>query len=331
MNHRPNSTYSNNSKVNLLGYQHKFLEDLRDRGRSSNTIKNYKTDLECFNQYVKDIQNNLTIAEFSGPHLEEYSIYLQKRYSSDNSRRRRIQTLRIFFDFLVKYNVFPTNPVRGLSTSPKFLDVPRPTPLVDIKTLWTYFLEEASAKNPMVQLLAQRNQIILLLVFGTGLKVSDMSKLKSSQILKGEPSRVLITPRKRDPYSIPLPNIFPTVYDKYYQLLEQMKQQSSIEFSEILFNANPYCILSGGLSPRGLEIIFEELRKKLLLTLTPKSLRQACIFKWIHQRKKDSLIKEWMGVSPSYSLKLYKEHSSQYCYSDDFLAELYHHYDKKKG
>ena len=141
----------------------------------------------------------------------------------------------------------------------------------------------------------------------------------------------MISSGKRDPYSIPIANVFNLVLKKYLPLLEEMKKRAGLEFDEILFNANPYQILSGGLSPRGLEIVFEEFRKKLILNLTPKSLRQSCIFKWIHQRKKDSLIREWMGVSPSYSLKLYRDHSSSHPYNEEFLEEMYLHFDRKKS
>ncbi|MBT3585642.1 MAG: hypothetical protein HN509_12120, partial [Halobacteriovoraceae bacterium] len=70
---------------------------------------------------------------------------------------------------------------------------------------------------------------------------------------------------------------------------------------------------------------------KLIINLTPKSLRQACIFKWLQQGEKEGTIKEWMGVAPSYSLKLYKEHAAQHLYRDDFLEELYKHHNSKKS
>ena len=54
-----------------------------------------------------------------------------------------------------------------------------------------------------------------------------------------------------------------------------------IEFNNFLFNANPYKILSGSLSARGIEIIFKEYSKKLKIEMTAKKLRQSCIFKWI--------------------------------------------------
>jgi hypothetical protein len=98
-----------------------------------------------------------------------------------------------------------------------------------------------------------------------------------------------------------------------------MKRDSNIKFDSVLFNANPYRILSGGLSSRGIEIIFEEFRKKLMINCTAKSLRQACIFKWLKQKHKDSQIKEWLGLAPSYNLKMYKEHLSNHAHDDGFL------------
>ncbi len=310
--------------------QNKFFQKLTSKGRSSNTIKNYRTDLECFNQFLQKNQNKTNFNQINIPYLEQYGHYLENRYSSHNSRRRRVQTLRIFFDFLVEENIFSSNPVRKLPTSPKFLDIPRPTPFADIKTLWQHLLVESQCQNQMIRLLAKRNMIMTLFIYGSGLKVSELAQLKKDQIFlsqkKGQASRVMISPPRRDPFTIPLPEVFIPVYEDYRQELEKEKKHSHIEFQQVLFNANPYQILSGGLSPRGVEIVFEDIRNKLSIHLTPKSLRQACIFKWLKQDKKDALIKEWMGVAPNYSLKLYKEHLSAYPHDDNFLKELYKNY-----
>jgi len=107
-----------------------------------------------------------------------------------------------------------------------------------------------------------------------------------------------------------------------------MKKKSQISFDNLLFYANPYRIISGGLSARGIEIIFEDYRNKLMITLTPKSLRQACIFKWIQQQKSVNLIKEWLGLAPSYDLKLYLEHAPNFLYNEDILEDIYTNHRK---
>lgn len=316
-------------KLDLLALQDSFFVELRNKGRSGNTLKNYRTDLQCFNQYLRNERNSLNIDDFTIPHIQEYDKYLQKKYSSDNSKRRRVQALRIFFDYMVGQELFDSNPVRKLPTSPKFLDIPRPTPFIDVKTLWEYLLKESQTGNKMNRLLSTRNQVVMLLIFGGGLKVSDITRLKVEDIFLGDEPRVLVKPEKRDPYTVPLPMVFSAIFQEYRNILEREKKIAGLDFDNVLFNANPYQILSGGLSPRGLEIVFEELRKKLMLTLTPKSLRQACIFKWLQKKKNETLIKEWMGVAPSYSLKLYRDHLSSHVYDDKFLQELFDHFQSR--
>ena len=323
-----NKSYEN---LNLTQLQSDFFFELNRKGRSKNTLKNYKTDLDCFNNYLASEQKSFDITQFSIPQVIEYGKFLEDKYKSDNSRRRRVQALRIFFDFLVEKNLFSSNPVRKIPTSPKFLDIPRPTPFIDVKTLWVHLLQDSTSQGKMNKLIAKRNQIIMLLIFGGALKVSDLSKLKRSQIFLDTPGsdedcRVLISHPKRDDYTISLPKIFSRAYQEYISLLDESKSETNIQFEEILFNANPYRILSGGLSPRGIEVVFEELRKKLMITLTPKSLRQACVFKWLQQKRSDTLVKEWMGVAPSYSLKLYKDHIEHHIYNDQFLEELFDNY-----
>ncbi len=318
------------NELDLNELQRDFFLKLKSMGRSQNTLKNYKTDLDCFNHYLLKNDKDTDITNFNMAQVQLYGTYLEEKYNSDNSRRRRVQALRIFFDYLVEQNLFESNPVRKLPTSPKFLDIPRPTPFIDVKTLWVSLLEESTSKNEMLALIARRNQIVMLLIYGAGLKVSDLSKLKTSNIfLDGDSPRVLINHPKRDPYTIPLPPIFKTVLEEYLLKLSDMKIKSATNFDELLFNANPYRILSGSLSPRGLEVIFEDYRKKLQITLTPKSLRQACIFKWLTQDHNETLIKEWMGVAPTYSLKLYKEHMLNHIYNENFLGELYKNYLSK--
>lgn len=313
----------------LFELQQEFYRMLRTQGKSQNTLKNYKTDLDCFNFYLNTEYASVAVKNFDQSLVSNYGKYLENKYSSDNSRRRRVQALRIFFDFLLNKSLVSSNPVRKLPTSPKFLDIPRPTPFIDVKTLWTYLVEESHSQDKIQELLSKRNKILFLLIFGAGLKVSDLSELKATDItiINGE-ARVLIHHPKRDAYTVTLPKIFEKVYNDYQVILDEMKTKSQIAFDNLLFYANPYRIISGGLSPRGIEIIFEDYRNKLMITLTPKSLRQACIFKWIQQEKSTSLIKEWLGLAPSYDLKLYLEHAPNFLYNEDILEDIYNNYRK---
>ncbi len=315
---------TNPAMAKIINWQAEFYESLRSKGRSPNTLKNYKTDLDCFNQYLIEAQSSLDIENYSIPQILEYGKYLEHKYSSDNSRRRRVQALRLFFDFMVEKNIFNHNPVKKVPTSPKFLDIPRPTSLAHVKTLWMHLLEQSRPKQAKIELLKiQRNQLIFLLIYGSGLKVSDISDLRRDHFSFGKSPRVMILHPKRDPYSVALPEIFQKVYESYIELLERVKKDHKQSFSHVFFNANAHRILNGGLSARGIELIFDGWRKELMIEVTPKSLRQSAIFTWLHSGINESVIKEWLGVSPSYSLKLYRDHQQGNAFSNHFIERCY--------
>lgn len=305
----------------FFNLQTNFIYNCKKQGKSPNTLKNYKTDLNCFNNFLKDNDWEPNKKALTNSLIRHYAHFLDKKYSSNNSRRRRLQTLRNFFDFLLSQGEVPNNPVRSIPTSPKFLDIPKPTSFKNLKKFWHHLTEEIDESKDLQKLIAFRNLITTLLIFKGGLKVSDLSCLKKSHIFLGKKPRVMITPPKRDPFSVPLPDEFNEFITEYLDILNIEMKKQNLEFEELLFNANPYKILSGGLSPRGLEVIFKEYSEKLKIELTPRSLRQACIFNWLKDKSEEN-IKEWMGVAPSYSLKQYKEHLQKHIYSDFFGSRI---------
>lgn len=293
---------------NLLDKQHEFLQELNRQGKSFNTVKNYKADLQCFNAFLIDKQQHLKIKSFTVTQVQEYSQYLDKKYDSPNSVRRRVQALRLFFDFLLGQNLFQENPLKKMAVSPKVLDNPEPTPFPEVIKTYQLLKKRVKESEGLQELVNARNVIIFHLIYGAGLKVSDMAKLSFGGVLKDKGNyRVLVEHPKRDPYSIPLPPVFNKDYQFYKQKLQEQLRNVDLEIEELLFNANPYKILSGGLSPRGTELIFEDLRRELKSEMTAKSLRQSCIFKWLNMNVSHSTIREWLGVTPSYSLELYLE------------------------
>jgi len=293
---------------NLIDKQHDFLRLLEKQGKSFNTVKNYKADLQCFNTFLIDKQQHLKIKTFTNTQVQEYSNYLDQKYGSPNSVRRRVQALRLFFDYLMTQNIFQENPLKKMAVSPKVLDNPEPTPFPEIINAYVILKKRAKESDGFMKLVHTRNMIIFHLIYGAGLKVSDIAKLRFGGILKDKSNfRVMVDHPKRDPYSIPLPFIFNKDFQTYKSLLQEQLRTEDLEIEELLFNANPYKILSGGLSPRGTELFFEDLRKELKSEMTAKSLRQSCIFKWLNLNISHTTMKEWLGVTPSYSLELYLE------------------------
>lgn len=309
----------------LTKLTNEFLSKLKDQGKTVNTIKNYKTDLDCYKGYLESHQQDDQLRRTDLQHVLDYGKYLQTKYSSDNSRRRRVQTLRLFYDFLLINGYISENSVRKIPASPKFVDVPKPTDFGETLSWWRYLSEEvAHSTDGLPKLIAQRNQLLFCLIFFGGLKVSQLSELQLDDLItEDDHSRVMVTHKKRDPYTVALPIYLNKIISDYKVSLTRGKVTSGINFPEALFNANPHRILSGGLSPRGIEIIFEDIRGKIDAEATPKKLREAAICRWINLSTPTQTIKEWMGVAPSYSLNRFTNISDNFFYSEDAYEQTH--------
>jgi len=306
---------------NLLDKQQEFLQQLKNQGKSFNTVKNYKADLQCFNTFLIEKQNHLKINDFTTSQILEYSHFLDHKYGSPNSVRRRVQALRLFFDFLITHDLFQENPLKKMAVSPKVLDNPEPTPFHEVLSAYQLLKTRLQNSQGLQEVVASRNIVLFHLIYGAGLKVSDLAELTFESILKERSGyRVLVEHPKRDPYSIPLPPLFKEDFETYKKIFTHYQKAHDLEIDHLFFNGNPYKILAGGLSPRGTELFFEELKNEMKTKITAKSLRQACIFKWLTNGIAHTTIKEWMGVTPSYSLELYLEEISKN--SDNTFLEL---------
>ncbi len=148
-----------------------YLKNLKQY--SGLTIKTYSTELEQFNFYCKketfDQYNQIQY-----PHVRGYIVHLHDQQLSNLSIRHHISVLRSFFAYLLENEVVETNPFTLVSQPkttkkmPDFLYYDEFEMLVDSIDLTTP--------------LGRRNQMIIELMYATGLRVSEAVNLKLTDI-----------------------------------------------------------------------------------------------------------------------------------------------------
>jgi len=158
----------------------KFLEYLRtERNVSPHTLRGYESDLRQFYLYlttapdgnerpapeIVDI-DNLTIREFLGA--------LYEKHNKKSSAARKLATLRSFMKYLSAHEVIKTSPARAV-TSPKKEQL-----LPDYMTLDA--MEELMEMPDLNTLAGARDLAILELLYGSGLRVSELVGLDIENI-----------------------------------------------------------------------------------------------------------------------------------------------------
>ncbi len=149
---------------------------LMGRSLSNNTIENYLLDLNKFFAYVKDAK--LELNEIELKHLQDYLIELAEWGISTRSQARMISGLKSYFDFLENNEKIELNPTDLLEAPKIEMKIPEVLSLDEIETI----IAAVDLSKP----LGQRNRAIIEVLYGSGIRVSELINLKISNIFFDE-------------------------------------------------------------------------------------------------------------------------------------------------
>src|SRR5918996_4458159 len=151
-----------------------FLEHLRyERNVSSHTLRNYASDLEQFLDFLAPIKNGKRslpdISEIDHLTIREWLASLHTAQKKKASIARKLAALRTFFQFLVREGMLELNPAKLVSTPRLEKKLPVHLSIEDA----IRFIETPDVETD----LGKRDRAILELLYGTGVRVSELVKL----------------------------------------------------------------------------------------------------------------------------------------------------------
>jgi integrase/recombinase XerD len=156
-----------------MEYLEQFLESqIAERGSSRATIQAYKKDLLDYFQYLKNAQKDSLNVEVSD--LNSYVIKLSSAGISPRSIARKISAIKGYYNFLLSEKIIKDNPAMNVDR-PKFSSkLPNYLTDEEFKLLAEYLM---SSKNVD----AIRLKAMILMIYSSGLRVSELISLKISQ------------------------------------------------------------------------------------------------------------------------------------------------------
>lgn len=163
-----------------------FLIYLQHEKRySPHTIQSYKTDLLQFSEYMMHTFE-LSLTEVGHVHVRNFMVSLLEDHVSENSVGRKLSTLRSFYKHLSREGLISSNPM-SLVKAPK---VPKRLPVfVDDQKL-DVLLDSGDFFDDTFP--SVRDKLVIEILFGTGMRLSELLSLKESDIdFYGDTLRVL--------------------------------------------------------------------------------------------------------------------------------------------
>lgn len=174
--------------VDKRGLIYQFIHYLSmERNASPHTCRCYQRDLKGFEDFLKNSgvhvrpAGETAIEKVDRIAIRKYLSFLHRK-NKKSSIARKISTLRSFFKYLVKEQVVPFNPAKGVST-PK-VEKTLPTTLTVDEVFRLMESPNRVSEKPLEGSKEKglRDRAILELLYSSGLRVSELVGLNSNQL-----------------------------------------------------------------------------------------------------------------------------------------------------
>lgn len=145
-----------------------------EKNASENTIEAYVSDLQKLQDFAEQNLMNITPITISYEHLKEFLYQISKINYSERTQARWISSIKGFFGFLLEDELREDNPSALLETPKLGLYLPDTLSLEEIEKLISATDENTD--------LAKRNRCMIEVLYGCGLRVSELTELQISNI-----------------------------------------------------------------------------------------------------------------------------------------------------
>lgn len=148
-----------------------------ERGLSENSIQSYRLDIQSFRNFLVEVQSEEGPLECSKEAVQRF-IYETAKVMSPHTQARRIAGLRSFFDYLIFESYRKSNPTDLIETPKLGRKLPDVLNTNEIDLL----MNAIDLGHPQ----GHRNRAILETLYGSGLRVSELTELSLSNLFFDE-------------------------------------------------------------------------------------------------------------------------------------------------
>jgi len=264
-----------------------------EKNASPYTIKFYKADIESFFAFL----SREGIRDLNEVDAQTVRIYLTELYKNDLSRRsvsRRISSLRSFYKYLEREEEGTSNPFIHIHLPKQEQPVPG--------FLYQAELEKLFEVNDLSTPIGQRNQALLEVLYGTGIRVSECQGLRIEDI-DFSVGTVFVKGKGRKERYVPFGRFAEIALETYLEDgRKKLVEQSNTETNQVFLNArgNP-------LTTRGIRHIFDKIVEDAALTINlhPHKLRHTFATHLLNEGADLRTVQELLGHENLSSTQIY--------------------------
>lgn len=179
-----------------------------EKGLSKNTVISYSSDLNNFVQFLELNHKGIEPTDILPNHISNCIVHLNSLGIEVKSQARFISALRTFFKFLIVENKLEQNPA-------ELIELPKITrKLPDVLSIDE--IEKIFNKIDLSKENGERNKTMLEFLYGCGLRVSELTNLKISDIKK-DAGFIKVSGKGNKERLIPVGKTALSQFENYYE------------------------------------------------------------------------------------------------------------------
>ena len=263
---------------------------------SQHTVKSYQNDLNQFEQYAQQQFNISSLSEATQLMIRSWVLSLMDQGTSARTVNRKIASLRSFYKFLLKRESITKDPTQKI----KSLKVKKELPGFANEEEFSTFLDRLVFEDSFE---GKTEQIILELLYGTGIRLSELLGLKVSDFKSSESTIKVLGKRNKE-------RIIP-VSKRLNELLKNLIAEKNHVFSH---DQNSYLIVNKNGGQAYPMMIYRIVRKYLnqvpsLDKKSPHALRHTFATHLLDKGADLNAVKDLLGHSSLAATQVYTHNS----------------------
>lgn len=193
-----------------MNYQESFISYLRYEKRTSpHTVVAYKKDLDQFVLFCTHTVGEFDVYRVNIKLVRSWIVHLMEQQLSPRTVNRKVSTVKAFFKFLMKEGLVDNNPAVNL-------------PLPKIRKRLPNFVEEDNLHHLLddglftADFRGIRDKLIIALLYGTGIRLAEMLKLKDTDV-DTTGYLIKVSGKRQKERIIPYPRGLNSLFQQYVQ------------------------------------------------------------------------------------------------------------------
>ena len=187
---------------------------------SSHTVLNYKIDLYQFKNFLVSSYNTQNLECADHKIIRAWIINLSSKKLAASSINRKIASLKSFYKYLITRDKIKDNPLKKIPSLKKEKKLPKFIKESDMKMVF----DKSKFKNNIKEM---RNLLILELLYGTGIRLSELINLKIKDINSNK-NEIKVLGKRNKERIIPINNSIRLQLNNYLKLKKD--QNNSCEY-----------------------------------------------------------------------------------------------------